>query len=413
MASFTTRPEIAGTFGVVASTHWIASTVGMGVLEKGGNAFDAAVSMGFVLQVVEPHLNGPAGEVPAVFYSAAQDKVQVLCGQGTAPAGATIQAYRDEGLSLIPGSGLLATVIPGAFDAWMLLLRDHGTISIRDALEPAISYAQNGHPLLERVALSIGTLSDLFTKEWTSSADTWMPGGNIPKKNDLFCNPVLANTWMRLLREAESVSGREAQIEKARDVFYRGFVAETIGDYMKDACVMDGTGARRKGVLTADDMASWSATFEQPLTSEFGDWTLCKTGPWGQGPVTLQVLEILKHTSIADMPVGSVSFVHTLIEAIKLVFADREAYYGDPLTSDIPMEHLLSESYAKERAGLITDTASHETRPGRVPGLDAWAEAAIQRAAQDIDVPVGADAGEPTMAKLANRQGRYGAYRCH
>lgn len=304
MASFTTRPEIAGTFGVVASTHWIASTVGMGVLDKGGNAFDAAVSMGFVLQVVEPHLNGPAGEVPAVFYSAAQDKVQVLCGQGTAPAGATIQAYRDEGLSLIPGSGLLATVIPGAFDAWMLLLRDHGTISIRDALEPAISYAQNGHPLLERVALSIGTLSDLFTKEWTSSADTWMPGGNIPKKNDLFCNPVLANTWMRLLREAESVSGREAQIEKARDVFYRGFVAETIGDYMKDACVMDGTGARRKGVLTADDMAGWSATFEQPLTSEFGDWTLCKTGPWGQGPVTLQVLEILKHTSIAEHACG-------------------------------------------------------------------------------------------------------------
>lgn len=405
MAPFTTRPEITGTFGVAASTHWIASTVGMGVLEKGGNAFDAAVTMGFVLQVVEPHLNGPAGEVPAVFYSANQDKVEVLCGQGSAPAGASIQAYRNEGLSLIPGSGLLATVIPGAFDAWMLMLRDHGTISLREALEPAIYYAQSGHPLLERVALSIGTLSELFTTEWTSSADTWMPGGAVPKKNDLFCNPVLADTWQRLLREAETVKGREAQLEKGRDAFYRGFVAEAIGDYMKDACVMDGTGQRRKGVLTADDMAGWSAHYEDPTTADYGDWTLCKTGPWGQGPVMLQVLQMLKHTSFADMPIGGADYVHTLIEAMKLAFADREAYYGDPLTSDIPMEHMLSEAYSAERAALIGAQASFDTRPGAITGLEGWAEAAVHRATRDLDVHVGADSGEPTMAKLANRKG--------
>lgn len=152
MAVFTTRPEITGTFGVATSTHWLASSVGFGVLEKGGNAFDAAVAMGFVLQVVEPHLNGPGGDLPAIIYSARDDKVKVLCAQGSAPQGATIAKYRDEGLELIPGSGLLATVIPGAFDGWLLMLRDQGTMTLREVLEPAIYYARTGHPVLERVS---------------------------------------------------------------------------------------------------------------------------------------------------------------------------------------------------------------------------------------------------------------------
>lgn len=405
MAAFTTRPEITGTFGVATSTHWIASSVGFGLLEKGGNAFDAAVAMGFALQVVEPHLNGPGGEVPALVYSSKDDKVRVLCGQGPAPQGATIAKYRDEGLDMIPGSGLLATVVPGAFDAWMLMARDYGSLPLRDLLEPAIYYARHGHPVLERVSLSIASLAELFQKEWPSSADTWLPQGQAPATGTLFRNPALADTWARVLTEAETVSGREAQIEKARECFSRGFIADAVGDYLADACVMDGTGERRKGVLTADDMAGWSAHWEDPMSVDYGDWTVCKTGPWGQGPVMLQNLQLLKGLGIGDMPLMGPDFIHTVIESMKLSYADREAYYGDPDFFDIPIGQLLSDSYAESRRGLIGATASFDQRPGVIAGLEHLAQAAIDRAAAASDVAVGADAGEPTMAHLANRRG--------
>jgi len=169
---FTTRPEILGTFGTVASTHWIASSVGMSILERGGNAFDAAVATGFALQVVEPHLNGPGGDLPAIVHSAATGRTEVICGQGPAPAAATIERYRSEGLDIIPGNGLLATVIPGSFDAWMLMLRDYGTMSVRDVLEPAIHYAAEGHPTLARVSATIKGLAGFFETEWPTSHET-------------------------------------------------------------------------------------------------------------------------------------------------------------------------------------------------------------------------------------------------
>ncbi|WP_428928896.1 gamma-glutamyltransferase family protein [Marinibacterium sp. SX1] len=405
MAAFTTRPEITGTFGVATSTHWIASAVGFGLLEKGGNAFDAAVAMGFVLQVVEPHLNGPGGDLPAIIHSAREDRIRVLCAQGPAPAGATIAHYRDQGLTLIPGSGLLATVIPGAFDGWLLMLRDYGSLPLRDVLEPAIHYARHGHPLLDRVSDSIASLADLFRHEWPSSAATWMPGGAVPTGGRPFRNPVLADTWDRILREAETARGREAQVDRARDCIYRGFVAETIDAYLREACVMDGAGARRKGVLTGQDMAGWQAHWEDPLTLDHDRWTLCKPGPWSQGPVLLQSLALLREAGIADMEPGSAAYIHTVIEAIKLTYADREAYYGDPDHFDIPMEHLLSPAYAADRAALITDRASFDQRPGRVPGLDHLARAAIDRAAARHEAEVGSDGGEPTMAHLSNRRG--------
>ena len=151
MAGFTTRPEIRGTFGVAASTHWIASAVAMGILERGGNAFDAAVAAGFTLQIVEPHLNGPGGDVPIIFQCASEDTVRVLCGQGPAPGAASIEHYRGLGLNLVPGTGQLAAVVPGAFGAWMTLARDHGTMSVPDMLAPAIFYARNGYPLVPRI----------------------------------------------------------------------------------------------------------------------------------------------------------------------------------------------------------------------------------------------------------------------
>src|SRR5436853_1740955 len=159
---FTTRPEIEGTFGVVTSTHWIATAVGMATLEKGGNAFDAGAATAFTLQVVEPHLNGPAGEVPAIVHDVRRGRTEVICGQGPAPAGATIKHYRSEGLDMVPGTGLLAACIPGGFDAWMLLLRDYGTLTLGDVLRPAIGYAREGYPLVERISLAIATVEQLF-----------------------------------------------------------------------------------------------------------------------------------------------------------------------------------------------------------------------------------------------------------
>ncbi|WP_027666975.1 gamma-glutamyltransferase family protein [Rhizobium leguminosarum] len=402
MTAFTTRPEILGTFGVVTSTHWIASAVGMSILEKGGNAFDAAVATGFVLQIVEPHLCGPGGDMPAVIYSKKKDKVEVICAQGPAPAGATIEHYTAEGLSLIPGDGLLATVIPGSFDGWMLMLRDYGSMSVRDVLEPAIYYAEHGHPMLPRVSATIKGLAAFFEKEWPTSYETWLPGGSAPEAHANFRNPVLAETWKRVIAEAELKSGREAQVQAARDAFYRGFVAKKIDDYLKTAEVMDASGNRHKGVLTANDMANWSATIEEPLTYDYHGWTIAKIGPWGQGPVFLQTLSILKGIDLAAMDPAGADFVHTVVEAMKLAFADREVYYGDPDFSEVPIAHLLSETYAAERRKLVGADASFDLRPGIVPGFEAQHDLTMKMLGTDSKTGA---VYEPTMAHLSEKRG--------
>lgn len=401
---FTTRPEILGTFGVATSTHWIASAVGMRILEKGGTAFDAAAAMNFVLNVVEPHLCGPLGDMPALIQLAGEDTPRVVCGQGTAPAGATIAHYRSEGLDLIPGSGLLATVIPGVFDAWMLMLRDHGKLPLRDILEPAIYYARHGHPVLARVSATIAGLGDFFRDEWPTSYATWMPGGAAPAPESLFRNPALADTWDRILTEAETARGHDAQIEAARRAFSKGFVAEAIDDWMRDACVMDAAGGRRKGVLTGDDMAGWQATYEVPLSVDYEGWTVWKPGMWAQSPTMLQSLRILEGSGIADMDPNGADFVHWVTEAMKLSFADREAYYGDPAHTDIPTDTLLSRDYAATRRAMIGDTASLEQRPGEIPGHDLWVREALKRASAEV-ADKGVGAGEPTMAHLSEKRG--------
>jgi len=361
---FTTRPVISGTFGVVSSTHWLASQVGMAVLEKGGNAFDAAVTAGFMLQVVEPHMNGMGGD--AVILAQANGQApQVICGQGTAPKGATIAHYKGEGLDLVPGTGFLAAVVPGAFDAWMLMLRDHGTITLAEALGPAISYAQNGYPVIHGISATIASVEPLFRDEWKSSAAVYIPGGRIPQPGELFTNRDLAQTYTRILREASAAGpDRERQIEAARAAFYKGFVAEAIEKFCTTTAVMDATGQRRKGVVTAADMGAWQASTEAPATYDYRGLTVCKTGPWGQGPVMLQVLALLKGFDIAGMDTTGPDFVHTLVEAKKLAYADRDAWYGDPNFVDVPLKTLLSDAYNDQRRKLIGDRASFDLRPG-------------------------------------------------
>lgn len=399
MTAFTTRPEIQGTFGVVASTHWLATATGMAIIEKGGNAFDAAVAAGLALQVVEPHLNGPGGDVPILLSSARREEVQVICGQGVAPRAATIEAYRALGLDLVPGNGLLAAVVPGAFDAWMLLLRDHGTLPLRAVLEPAIAFAQDGYPLVATISATIAQVQPLFELEWPTSAAVYLPGGEVPAAGSLFRNPALAETYGRILREAEAARGREAKIDAACRAFYRGFVAQAIDRFCRATLVMDASGRRHRGLLTGDDLASWQATVEPPLTYDYHGHTLCKAGPWSQAPVALQQLALLKGFDLSALSPESPEFVHLAVECAKLAFADREAFYGDPGFVDVPLETLLSDTYNDPRRRLIADRASHELRPGRIEGHGG--DVAIRARTTDADLAhQGAHGiGEPTVAR--------------
>ena len=398
---FTTRPEIDGTFGVVASTHWIATAVGMAALEKGGNAFDAAVAAAFTLQVVEPHLNGPGGEVPIIVNDVRKLKTEVICGQGPAPAKATIAHYRGLGLDMVPGTGLLAACVPGVFDSWMLLLRDYGTIPLAEALAPAIYYASHGHPLVERASATIASVADHFREHWPTSAAIYMPTGSVPAAGTLFTNPILAETYSRVLREASRAGGdRVAQIEAARKCWSQGFIAEAIDRFCRSQAVMDTSGEPHYGVLTADDMARWRAHVEPPLGYDYGRYTVYKPGPWSQGPVMLQQLALLKAFNIYGADATSAEFVHLLVECSKLAYADREKFYGDPEFTEVPMTTLLSDAYNDERRKLITDQASLEFRPGSVEGFGAVVQLRREEGRRRA-----AGAGEPTVARTGEMRG--------
>jgi gamma-glutamyltranspeptidase/glutathione hydrolase len=368
---FKTRPEINGTFGVVTSTHWLATAAGMSILEKGGNAFDAAVATGTSLHVVEPHQNGPGGEMPLILHSADRKELKVICGQGSAPKAATSDAFRRLGLDVIPGNGLLPAVVPGSFGAWMLLLAEYGSLSLREVLTPAINYARDGFYLLPNTATIIGNVETLFRTDWIASAEVWLPGGQLPRGKSRFRRPHLAATFERILREAEAASGgRQGQIEAARKAFYEGFVAETVDRFFRNTELLDTTGRRHRGLLTGDDLASWRATLEDPVTYSYENFTVCKAGPWTQGPAFLQQLALLKGFDLKAMGPNSADFVHTVTECAKLAFADRDAYYGDPNFTSVPLETLLSDSYNRERSRLVGPSASMELRPGNVPGVE-------------------------------------------
>ncbi|MCP2260558.1 gamma-glutamyltranspeptidase / glutathione hydrolase [Streptoalloteichus tenebrarius] len=408
---FTTRPELVGTHGMVASTHWLASAAGMAVLEDGGNAFDAAVAAGFVLQVVEPHLNGPGGEVPVVFTTARDPRPRVLCGQGVAPAGATPAHYRDLGLDLVPGTGLLAATIPGAWDGWLLLLRDHGTKRLRDVLRYAIGYARDGFPLVPRVPDTIATVERMFREHWHSSAELWLPGGRVPVAGTRFTNPVLADTWERLLAEAEAVGAdRDAQIEAARRAWAEGFVAEEIDRFCRTP-VRDDSGRDHAGVLTGADMAGWRAGTEDALTVDLADgWTLAKCGAWSQGPALAQQLLLLEgfadRLSYVD-GVPTAETVHLAVECAKLAFADREAWYGD--SDAVPLDDLLSRDYAARRRQLVGETASLELRPGspggRAPRLPAFVAEGVGAGGADMPTGTAMGIGEPTVDRAGTTRG--------
>jgi gamma-glutamyltranspeptidase / glutathione hydrolase len=378
--SFTTRPELRGTFGMVASTHWLASAAGMAVLEQGGNAFDAAVAAGFTLQVVEPHLNGPGGDLPALLWPAGGEPV-VLCAQGTAPRAATIARYRDElGLELVPGTGPLAAVVPGAFGGWLAMLRDYGTLPLADVLRFAIGYAEHGYPAIPQVAGAIRNVEQLFRDEWTTSADVYLP---IPEPGALHRNPTLAETYARILAESKG------EVDAALDCWYRGFVAEAFLRFQEREW-MDSSGERHAGLLAEADLRDWRPSYEPPLAVDYAGLTVFKAGPWSQAPVFLQQLRLLEGFDLAGMGLGSAEYIHVVTECAKLAFADREAWYGDPAFADVPIDDLLSRDYAEERRALVGDEAAAELRPGSPGGREPRLAAPVQ------GVPVAPGVGEPT-----------------
>ncbi|MFZ7087598.1 gamma-glutamyltransferase family protein [Curtobacterium sp. RRHDQ10] len=397
--AFQTRPDLRGTFGMSAATHWLATASAQSVLERGGNAFDAATAGAFVLHVVEPHLNGPGGDMVGIFATAADPTPRVLMGQGPAPAGATVEHYRGEGLELVPGSGALAAAVPGAVDAWFLLLRDHGTWELADVLEYAIGYARDGHPLAGRVAATIGAVAALFTEHWPTSAERWMPGGRVPEADEVVRNAAYASVLERLAAAGGPDVTREERIDAARSAWAEGFVAEAVDRFVRTPH-RHASGSDHAGVIRASDMAAFRASVEPAVTLDFRGHTIAKTGAWGQGPALLQTLAILEPMDDDLLDPSTVDGAHTILEAEKLALADREAYYGD---GDVPLDHLLSAEYATERRALIGDRASLEVRPGTsgVPG-------AMPPLRESYSPPSGAQAagvGEPTVGSFPRPAG--------
>ena len=428
--AFTTRPTVRGTFGVAASTHWLATASAQAVLERGGNAFDAAAAAGFVLHLVEPHLNGPGGDLTGLFLSAdgpRAGEVRVLMGQGPAPAGATLEHYRDvEGLTDIPGAGALAAAVPGSVDAWLWLLETHGTWELGDVLAYAISYAEHGHPVHPSVVVTLERIRDHFVQHWPTSAALWLDAdGNVPQAWSRVVNPAYATVLEGLVEAGEGAATREERIRAARREWKTGFVAEAIDRFVREPHVHS-DGRAHAGVLRASDLAAFDAGEEEAVSIDFRGATVHKTGPWAQGPVLLQMLTILDaygrlHGLRDEHLDPSTAFgIHVIAEAEKLALADRDAWYADPRFVDVPLATLLSPGYAESRAALIGETASHELRPGspdgRPPhlpelstgaGKDGVLEEDPATTAQDG--ALSATTGEPTV----DRNGQTRGDTCH
>lgn len=411
-AAPTTRPDLQGTFGMAASTHWLATATAQAVLERGGNAFDAVVAGAFVLHVVEPHLNGPGGDLTAVFATAAEPgRPMVLVGQGPAPAGATIAHYRAEGLDLVPGSGALAAAVPGAVEAWLLLLRDHGTWPLADVLAYAAGYARHGHPVLPAVVRTISGVADLFAGHWPTSAAQWLPDGRLPAAGELITNPQYAGLLETLITTAGTATGsgadRAAAIDAARDA-WRSLTGPAIEEFVAHPH-RHSDGRDHAGVITAADLAGFTACYEDATTLTFRGHTIAKTGGWGQGPVLLQALAILDGMPDDRLDPASEAGAHTILEALKLALADRDTWYGDSLRDPGVLAHLLSPQYAAARRALIGPTASRDLRPGAVPGRATPPLPPLRTRYDTASAPVGslpgapgggpaAAVGEPTLA---------------
>jgi gamma-glutamyltranspeptidase/glutathione hydrolase len=385
--TFTTRPVLMGTNGMVASTHYLASQAGLCSLKRGGNAVDAGATIWFCLTILEPHRVGVAGESPILIYSADEERVIAVNGQGPAPKAATMSWFKEHGYDLIPPDGFLPAVVPSAFDAWLKALEEFGTMTLGEVLQPAIDLAEKGFPvypelrrsLTERdqevgLAIDESTMrarvmnsAERFLSEWHSSADVFLRDGQVPLVGEIIVNLEWARTFQKVVNvEHEACrSGRRAGLQAAHDYFYSGPIAENIVKFMQTFKCRDVYGKEHHGLISLEDFADYHASFEEPVTVNYRGFDVYKCGPWTQGPVLLQQLNLLEGFDLTQIGHNTVEYLHTLVECAKLAFADREQYYADPDYVKVPLGRLLSKEYAKSRRKLVdSDHASMELRPG-------------------------------------------------
>jgi gamma-glutamyltranspeptidase/glutathione hydrolase len=348
------RPEVYGTHGLVSGGCQYTVEAGTRMLAAGGNAFDAGVAAVFAAAVTEISHFGLGGEANTIVFQAGSGKVTVVCGQGTAPKAAKPEYFRPAGI--IPGNGPNAGTIPAVVDAMALALQNFGTLSLAQVMAPAIQLAE-GFPLYGIVRRSLIAHREA-TVRWDWSRRTYYPEGRIPELGEMFRQPNLANT-LRAIVAAErtalaSGASRVDAIKAGRDAFYKGDVARRIAAAVQ----------ADNGLLSYEDLASYQGKLEPAVSTRFQGYDIHKCGFWSQGPALLMTLNILEAAGIEKLRHGSEPYTHTLIEAIKLAFDDRNAWFGDPLFAKIPAEGLLSKSYATERAALISAEASLQHRFG-------------------------------------------------
>jgi gamma-glutamyltranspeptidase/glutathione hydrolase len=383
----TIYPLIFGRRAMIATEHYLSASAGARMFACGGNAIDAAIAATFVEGVVNPHMHTIGGEAPMLIYSATARRVVAINGNMMAPARATIAHFRSLGVELIPGHGLLAAGVPAAFDALVTALRDFGTKSLAEVIEPALQLADEGFPMhvglsgdpnlpdeaYAGAGASLRTNAERFLTKWPSSARVYLPDGKVPPPGSVIKNPALANFFKRVL-DAESSAknrGRESGLDAAREHFYRGDIARDIVAWS------DANG----GLLASADLARFTTRLESPVSGDYRCVTVFKCAPWSQGPVFLQQLKLLEGFDLVAMGHNSADYIHTVIESAKLSFADREAYYGDPEFIDVPLDGLLSDRYAAIRRELIDSAhASMDQRPGDPRAMRALRDAPVSDA---------------------------------
>ncbi|HEX2151635.1 MAG TPA: gamma-glutamyltransferase, partial [Stellaceae bacterium] len=342
------RPTIAVTTHAIAAGHYLATTAGFEILQAGGNAIDAGVAAGIALGILQIDLVDFAGVAPIMIYHAEKQEVVTIAGLGTWPRALDPEFFMREHGGKIP-LGVLRVVVPAAPDAWITALKRYGTMSFGEVASGAIRLARDGFPMYPLMAASIEKQQERL-RQWPSSAAIMLPNGKPPKAGDLFRQTDLAASLQYMADEEKAAAsrsangrGREAGLDAARDAFYRGDIARKIVGFIKD----------QGGLLSAEDMANYHSPVVPPERRRFGDLEVFTCGAWCQGPTLLQTLALLEGTDLGALGHNSADYIHTLTEALKLAFADREAYYTDPAFGNVPLPTLISSEYAAERRKLI------------------------------------------------------------
>lgn len=360
--SGTMFPPVRGMHEMVAAANNFEVEAGFRILTQGGNAVDAGVASVLAAAVTELDHFGLGGEMPLIIQRVGKPPL-VISGVGTAPERATVEYYRERqpepwesagSMPPIPSDGIKAAILPGAFDGLILALRKYGTKSFAEVAAPAIGYADE-FPIPEIYAkLILGTQRMLAL--WPVSTAYFMPGGQVPRPGDVFKQPTLARTLRELAAAERKTRGsRDRKLAAVRDLFYKGDIARRVAEFSE----------ANGGLISRKDLAGFAAGEDEPVCGTYREYTVCKPGFWTQGPVMIEILNILEGYDLKKMGHNSPAYLHTLVEAAKLGFADRDRYYGDPKFSKIPSEILLSKEYAGERRKLIdAGRASMEHRPG-------------------------------------------------